>query len=368
MQLENNHKKFMAQALKEARKGKGYTHPNPTVGAVIVKNGRIIGKGYHKKAGLPHAEVEAVKDAESKGYSVEGSTIYITLEPCSHYGKTPPCTDLIIKKKIKEVVVATTDPNPKVSGKGLERLKKEGIKTVSGVLEEKAKKLNEDFFVFITEKRPFVHLKIAQTLDGRIGTKTGSSKWITGEKARRYAHRLRKEATAVLVGTGTALKDNPSLTVRLYPSKKQPVRILIDKDLKVPVDYNIYDGNAQTVVFTGKNAPAKKIKQLEEKAVKVIKLPLKGGNFSIKDILNSLYQLGVVHLLVEGGKETITAFIQEGIFDKISLFVAPKLIGEDGIPSVGKLGVVDISEALKFKIGSIKRLGDDVYMEVYPEK
>lgn len=365
--MKNIDEKFMKIALQEARKAKGYTHPNPAVGAVIVKNGKIIGKGYHKKAGMPHAEREAIKDAKSKGFDIAGSTMYVTLEPCCHYGRTPPCTEAIIDSRIKRVVVATLDPNPQVAGKGVEILRKQGIQVETGILEKEARKLNEDFFVYIKEKRPFVHLKIAQTLDGKIATKTGSSKWITGEKARKFAHRLRKEATAVLVGVGTALADNPQLTVRNYPSKKQPLRVLIDKYLQTPPDYKIFDNNAKTVVFVAEDIPEEQLKPFESKEnIQIIKLPLKEGRFDINDILRKLYELEVMHLLVEGGKSIVTEFITSGVYDKISLFIAPKLIGEDGISAIGKLGIEDIQEALKLKVEGIKRLPPDIYFELYP--
>ncbi|WP_457643048.1 bifunctional diaminohydroxyphosphoribosylaminopyrimidine deaminase/5-amino-6-(5-phosphoribosylamino)uracil reductase RibD [Persephonella sp.] len=359
--------KFMRLALKEAKKGKGYTHPNPAVGAVIVKNGKILGKGYHKKAGMPHAEREAIKDAESKGFDISGSTMYVTLEPCCHYGRTPPCTDAIVDRRIKRVVVATVDPNPQVSGKGIKVLKDRGIDVKVGVLEKEAVKLNEDFFVYVKEKRPFIHLKIAQSIDGRTATRTGSSKWITGENSRKLAHRLRKEATAVMVGTGTALSDNPALTVRNIPSKKQPLRVLIDKELKTPLNYKLFDSSAETVVFISDRADEKKVQMLSEREnIKLVKLPLKEGKFSLDDILSELYHMEVVHLLVEGGSSLITQFLQEGIFDKLSLFVAPKIIGGDGIPSVGALGVLDVNEAVSLKIESIKKTGNDIYMEMYP--
>lgn len=364
--MKKTDEKYMRLALKEAKKGKGYTHPNPAVGAVIVKNGQVIGRGYHKKAGLPHAEREAIKDAILKGYDITGSTMYVTLEPCCHYGKTPPCTEAIIDSKIKKVVVATLDPNPVVAGKGVEILKNNGIDVITGVLQKEAERLNEDFFVYIRKKRPFIHLKIAQTLDGKIATKTGSSKWITGEKSRRYAHRLRKEATAVMVGVGTVLKDNPQLTVRKYPSKKQPLRVLIDKRLKTPLEYRIFDNSAETVVFSSKLASKEKLKKLQKKGVRIIKLPLKEGRFDLKDILRELYRMEVMHLLVEGGKELITQFVSENIFDKISVFEAPKLVGEDGISSIGRLGIENISEALELKIEQIKRLDRDIYLEIYP--
>jgi len=360
---------FMKEALKLAKKRKGLTHPNPTVGAVIVKDGKIIGKGFHEKAGKPHAEREAIKDALRRGFSIEGSTMYVTLEPCCHYGRTPPCTEAIIDSRIKRVVIATLDPNPEVAGKGVEILKSKGIDVKIGVLEKEAKKINEDFFVYITEKRPFVHLKIAQTIDGKIATATGSSKWITGEKARKYAHRLRKEATAVLVGTGTALKDNPSLTVRHLKTEKQPVRVLLDRSLKTPLDFNIFDEKAETIVFVSEKADVVKLKKLESrKNIKVYYLSSVKGFFPVKEVLSVLYEREIVHLLVEGGKEVITSFIREGIYDKISVFIAPKLIGEDGISSVGILGIKDVDDAVLLKIRNIKKLGDDFLVELYPDR
>ena len=356
---------FMKEALKLAEKRKGLTHPNPTVGAVIVKNGKIIGKGVHEKAGKPHAEREAIKDALSKGHDIEGSTMYVTLEPCCHYGRTPPCTEAIIDSRIKKVVVATLDPNPQVAGKGIKILKEKGIEVITGVLEEEAKKLNEDFFVYIKEKRPFVHIKIAQTLDGKIATKTGSSKWITGKDSRVYVHRLRKEASAVMVGVGTALKDNPSLTVRHIKTEKQPLRVLVDKYLKTPVDYSIFDTDAKTLVFTSEKADKEKIKEIKEKGIDVYLLPLYNGKFNVSEILKVLYKKEVVHLLIEGGKGIITSFLKEGIFDKISVFIAPKVIGEDGISSFGTLGVVDIKDALSLKRGNVLLFEEDFLVEFY---
>ncbi|MEZ0323093.1 MAG: bifunctional diaminohydroxyphosphoribosylaminopyrimidine deaminase/5-amino-6-(5-phosphoribosylamino)uracil reductase RibD [Hydrogenothermaceae bacterium] len=360
-------KKFMNMALNLAKKRKGYTHPNPTVGAVIVKDGKVIGEGYHFKAGMPHAEREAIKDAKSKGYDIAGSTMYVTLEPCCHYGKTPPCTEAIIEEGIKRVVVATLDPNPLVAGKGIEILKNNGVEVQVGVLEKEAKRLNEDFFTYITEKRPFVHLKIAQTLDGKIATKTGSSKWITSEKSRRYVHLLRREATAILVGKNTVLCDNPSLTVRDVKTERQPIRVVIDKNLDIPIFYNIFSHDALVFLITGKTVDRDKIKEREKlKNVEIITLPLnREGKFSLRDILQSLYNKGVVHLLVEGGKGVFTEFIRENLWDKISLFVAPKFIGEDGINVIGELGILDINDAKTFKISRLKKLGQDILFEIY---
>jgi diaminohydroxyphosphoribosylaminopyrimidine deaminase/5-amino-6-(5-phosphoribosylamino)uracil reductase len=353
---------FMEEALKLAKKRKGLTHPNPTVGAVIVKDGKIIGKGYHERAGKPHAEREAIKDALEKGHDISGSTMYVTLEPCCHYGRTPPCTEAIIDSRIKRVVIATLDPNPQVAGKGVDLLKRQGIQVETGILEEEARKLNEDFFVYITQKRPFIHLKIAQSIDGKIATYTGSSKWITGEEARKYAHHLRNEATAVLVGVGTALTDNPSLTVRHIPAEKQPLRVLIDKNLKTPTDFNIFDTSAKTIVITSEKADKEKEKILLEKGIKIIKLPLYKDRFQIKDILDALYKEEIVHLLVEGGKGIITQFIRENMFDRISVFIAPKIIGEEGISSIGPLNIKEVNQAVKLKRDTFKTLKEDIFL------
>ncbi len=360
-----NREFFMKRALKIAREYKGYTHPNPAVGAVVVKNGKIIGEGAHKKAGDLHAERIAILNAKE---DVEGSTLYVTLEPCCHYGKTPPCTDAIIDGKIRKVVVATLDPNPLVAGKGVEILRKQGIEVEVGLLEEEAKELNEDFFVYIQKNRPFVHIKFAETIDGKIATKTGSSKWITGEEARKFTHILRKEAGAVLVGVGTVLKDNPELTVRHIDALKQPKRILIDRFLETPVDFNIFNNKAETILITSEKAEKSKLAQLEKREnIKIYILPLENGKFKIEHILDLLKEEQIIHILVEGGKGLITSFIKEKMFDKISAFIAPKIIGEDGISVVGELGVENINEAIQLKTKKIQQLGNDILIQMYPE-
>lgn len=354
----------MRIALNLAKKRKGLTHPNPTVGAVIVKDGKIIGKGYHKKAGLPHGEREAIADAKSRGYDLRGSTMYVTLEPCCHYGRTPPCTLAIVEEGISRVVVSTLDPNPMVAGKGVEFLRQRGIRVDVGVLQEEGRRLNEDFFTYITEKRPFIHLKLAQTLDGKIATKTGSSKWITSEESRKLVHKLRNEATAVLVGKNTALRDNPFLTVRGIRTERQPIRVIIDKDLQVPLHYNVYNPDTKVIVITSEDTKTDSLEKF--KHLKPVKLPLNSEwRFDLKDILQVLFREEIVHLFVEGGKDVFTQFIREGIFDKISLFIAPKLIGEDGIDTVGPLGVEDISEVRSFDIRKIRKVGRDLLLQIY---
>lgn len=353
---------FMKLAIQLAKKRKGLTHPNPTVGAVIVKDNQIIGKGFHFRAGLPHAEREAIKDAKSKGFDIRGSTMYVTLEPCCHYGKTPPCTEAVIEEGIKRVVVATLDTNPLVAGKGVKILKENGVEVEVGILENQAKEVNEDFFVYISKKRPFVHLKIAQTLDGKIATKTGSSKWITSEKSRRFVHRLRAQATAVMVGKNTVLQDNPYLTVRKIKIERQPYRVIIDKNLEIPTTFNVFNPDTEVFVITSLDTNSSKFDKM--KHIKVIKLPVREGKFEIKDILSALYNEGIVHLFVEGGRSLFTQFIQQNLWDKISLFIAPKVIGEDGISAIGQLGVEEISQVKEFKIEKIKRFDRDIYLKI----
>lgn len=353
---------FMKLAIQLAKKRKGLTHPNPTVGAVIVKDGKVIGRGFHLRAGLPHAEREAIKDAKSKGFDIKGSTMYVTLEPCCHYGKTPPCTEAIIEEGISRVVVATLDPNPLVAGKGVEVLKQHGVEVEIGVLENQAKELNQDFFTYISQKRPFIHLKIAQTVDGKIATRTGSSRWITCDKSRKFVHRLRAQATAVMVGKNTVLEDNPYLTVRGLKAEKQPYRVIVDKNLEIPPNYNVFNPDTKVYIIASPNSDSSKFDPLEH--VKVIKLPLHGEKFNLEDILSALYGEGVVHLFVEGGKGLFTQFIKQNLWDRISLFVAPKMIGEDGVSAIGQLGVEDISEAFEFSIKKVRRFDKDIYLEI----
>ena len=366
---DENLENFMKIALDLAKVRKGLTHPNPTVGAVIVKDGKIIGKGFHLKAGMPHAEREAIKDAKEKGYDLKGSTMFVTLEPCCHYGRTPPCTNAIIEEGISKVVIGALDQNPIVKGQGVNILKSHGIEVITGVLEKECEKINEDFFTYIRERRPFVHLKVAQSFDGKIATKTGDSKWITSEKSRQFAHQLRKESSAVLVGTNTALKDNPTLTVRHVATEKQPIRILIDKRLKVPPNYNIYSNEAKTIVITSKLANQENLKDLLEKEnVEVVFLDLdEYEKFKIDDILKILYQKEIVHLLVEGGRRVMADFIKERKFDKISIFTAPILVGDDGVSWIGNLGIDKIQNSLKLKVEDYKVLDKDFYFECYPE-
>jgi len=345
-------KNYMKLALSLAKKRKGYTHPNPTVGAVVVKEGKIVGLGYHERAGKPHAEVVALNQA---GEKAKGATLYVTLEPCTHFGRTPPCTDAIVKSGIKRVVVATLDPNPLMSGKGVEKLKNSGIEVEVGVCEEEARELNEDFFVYITKERPYITLKWAQTVDGKLATTTGSSKWITSKESRKLAHILRREATAVLVGVNTVIKDDPELTVRFVPSEKQPIRVILDPELKIPLNAKVLNTReAPTIVITTKENG--KIEEIKRKGVQVLKLE----DISLRNLLKKLKELEIMHLMVEGGPQTLTSFIREGLFDRIVVFIAPKLIGE-GL-SLGNLNIQKVEESIKLKKKEVKELGKDIVL------
>ncbi len=344
----------MELALQLARRRKGLTHPNPTVGCVVVREGEIVGLGYHERAGLPHAEIVALDQA---GEKAKGSTVYLTLEPCVHFGKTPPCTDALVRFEVRRVVVATLDPNPLVSGKGIGRLKREGIEVEIGLCEEEAKELNEDFFTYIVHKRPYVTLKLAQTVDGRVATVSGDSKWITSLKSRKFAHRLRSEASAILVGINTVLKDDPLLTIRHFPFERQPMRIVVDPELDIPLHSKVItDRSAETLVVFSKRDLHKE-RDLRDRGAHLLYME----RISLRDLLRELANRGIVHLLVEGGAYTITQFLREGVWDRIVVFQAPKLIGE-GL-GIGDLGVKNMDQALGLKLRREIKLGEERVFE-----
>ncbi len=357
MMRETDHQ-FMRRALELAKLRKGITHPNPTVGCVIVKDGKIIAEGYHEKVGMPHAEAVALEKA---GTQAEGSTLYVTLEPCTHYGRTPPCTDAIIRAKVKRVVIATLDPNPLVSGRGVQKLRDAGIDVCVGVLEDEARELNEDFFTYITQKRPYITLKLAQSIDGRIATKHGESQWITNQESRTFAHRLRAQATAVLVGINTVLRDDPSLTVRHIPWESQPIRVVLDPNLRIPITSKLVrEKTAKTLIITA-SENREKMKILEDEGIKVLLAPAEEGKLILREVLRELYFMEIMHLLVEGGAQTITSFIKEDLYDRLFIFLAPILIGE-GI-GIGDIGTSKLLDAKRHMLKSIYRFGDDVGLE-----
>ena len=322
----------MEKALALAARGKGFTSPNPCVGAVVVKEGQIIGEGYHQKAGQPHAEVNAIDDAEKRfPEKLAGATIYVTLEPCNHFGKTPPCTHKILNAGITRVVVGCLDPNPTVSGGGIRFLEEKGLEVVSGILKTHAQTLIEDFIWTIqNDHDPFVTLKCATTLDGQIATRTLDSQWITSPEARQAGHELRHTHDAILIGSGTLHADNPSLTARIPGRQaKDPVRIVLDTRLTINPEANVInlDSDAGVIVATGPDADPVKANRLEDKGVRVIRLGMDQERLDLRDLMIKLNQMSVTSLLIEGGGCVAASALKAGIVNKICWFVAPKFLG-----------------------------------------
>lgn len=358
-------RKMMRNSLRLAKKGCGFVAPNPLVGATIVKNGKIIGEGYHQKFGEAHAEVEAINNASE---SVKGASIYVSLEPCSHQGKTPACSLALIQHGFKRVIIASLDPNPLVSGKGVKMLKQAGLEVELGILEKEALKLNERFFKFIQTKRPFVAIKMASSLDGKIATSNGDSKWITNEKSRAFAHRLRLQYSSILVGINTVLKDDPSLNVRLKNVKtKNPLRIVLDSKLQIPPEAKILDiGIAPTWIATTKQASSIKIKQLENLGLTVLVCPEKEGKIDLLFLLEELGKANIDSLLVEGGGAVNFGFAKEKLVDKVYAFLAPKLIGgERAKTGMEGDGFASLSKVTALKSLSYKKLKNDLLIEAY---
>lgn len=355
----------MRRALDLAQRGEGWTAPNPMVGAVIVKDGQVAGEGFHQKAGTPHAEIHALSDA---GERAKGATVYVTLEPCCHHGRTPPCTDALIKAEISKVVIAMTDPNPQVAGGGIKQLREAGIEVVTGVLEREAQVLNEVFITQIKFKRPFVALKSALTLDGKTATRTGSSKWITGEDSRDYAHKLRHKYDAILVGIGTVLADDPLLTTRIS-ELKNPMRVVIDSSLKIPLNARVLDKETgSAMIFTSSSGEYSKVRRIEEKGIEIIHCPGENGKVDIISVLNVLYGKGVTSILVEGGSEINGTFFDQHLIDKIYLFAAPKLVGSHSASGmIGGLGIEEMKEAVRVEDLTVEKIGEDFLFIGYPK-
>jgi len=358
--------KFMERALELAEKGAGFVNPNPMVGAVIVKDGRIIGEGYHKYFGGNHAEVEAINSTTE---DIKGSTMYVTLEPCSHFGKTPPCVNAIIDKGINKVVVAMLDPNPLVSGKGIEILRSKGIEVVTGVLEDRARRLNEVFIKYITTGIPFIVLKTAMSLDGKIATKFADSKWITNEESRKYVHLLRHRYSGILVGVNTVLVDNPQLTVRIPGfEEKNPVRIIVDSTCKIPIDANVIKNtsNAKTIIATTEKGDKEKINVLKEMGIEVLILPIKNGKVDLLTLVKELGQLGIDSILIEGGGTINYSALEAGIVDKVNFFIAPIILGGHlAKTSVEGEGVPLVENGFKVKNISMQKFNQDIMIEGY---
>ena len=351
---------YMLQAIQLAKQGEGWTNPNPMVGAVIVKNGRIIGKGYHKKCGELHAERNAIASLTE---SAEGATIYVTLEPCCHYGKTPPCTEAIIEQKIKRVVIGSRDPNPKVSGKGIKMLQEAGIEVIEDFMREECDRLNPVFFHYITTKTPYVVMKYAMTLDGKIATKTGASKWITGEAARAEVQHMRHRYMGIMAGIGTVIADDPMLNGRVE-GWKSPIRILCDSGLRIPLDGQIVKsaGKYRTIVAyaDSENTEAKR-KRLHEMGVETICCPDENNQVDLKKLMKYLGEEGIDSILLEGGGTLNDSALRAGIVQEVQAFIAPKLFG--GMNSktpVEGIGVRFPSEAVKLKCTDICQIGEDI--------
>lgn len=354
---------FMEKALELSLKGMGFVNPNPLVGAVIVKNGKIIGEGYHEYFGGPHAEINAFKNARE---DVGGGEMYVTLEPCSHYGKTPPCADEIVRRGIKRVVVAMKDPNPLVAGRGIEILKKAGIEVVTDVLEEKAKRINEVFIKYITTKRPFCILKTAMTIDGKIATKTGDSKWISCEESREYVHRLRHRLSGVMVGIGTVLSDDPMLTTRLEGIKaSDPTRIIVDSNGRIPLDSKVLniESNAKTIIAVTEGTPLEKVEEIKKKGALVVTTPSKNGRVDLKSLMEILGEMGIDGVLLEGGSTLNFSALEDRIVDKVMTFVAPKIIGGEGKTPVGGLGLDYVRDAFEIEKLEVTKIGVDILLE-----
>jgi diaminohydroxyphosphoribosylaminopyrimidine deaminase/5-amino-6-(5-phosphoribosylamino)uracil reductase len=358
---------FMRRARELAEHGRYTAAPNPLVGAVVVRNGAVVGEGWHARAGDEHAEVRAL---ESSGPAARGAQLYVTLEPCNHHGKTPPCTDAILRAGVRRVVAGHLDPNPKMRGRSVELLREAGVE-VEVLDDDVFEKQNEQFLHYMCTGRPFVHVKLATTLDGRIAASNGESKWVTGEAARRRAHLLRAEAGAVLVGAGTAHADDPLLTPRDLPEEPPAVtRVVLDPHLTISTDGQLVRTAYldPVVVFTGEDFDYGRADQLHDLGVEVVPTPAVGGGLDLVFVLEELGQRGIRGILVEGGGETAGRFIGQGLADKLTLFYAPKVLGAEGVPLMGSLRVTSMDRAFGFRVEAVEKVGEDVTITLYPLK
>ncbi len=353
-------RRHMRRALQLARRGVGMVSPNPMVGAVIVRAGEVIAEGYHRRYGADHAEADAIKRA---GGDVRGTTIYVNLEPCCHWGKTPPCVDTLIERGVKRVVIGTLDPNPQVNGKGAKTLREHGIAVEVGVLEQEARRLNEVYFKYISTGLPFVTVKYAQSLDGRIATSGGDSRWISSERSRKRAHRLRSHHDAVMVGIGTVLADDPQLTVR-WVKGKTPLRIVIDGHLRIPLDAQVLKNGERTLIATTDAHDTGTYETITEKGNEILVAEKdRDGRVALRPLLKALTAKGITSILVEGGREVITSLLREGLVDRMVIVTAPLIIGK-GIEAVGDLGIDALNRALRPSSYTVRRVGEDVVFDL----
>lgn len=354
--------KYMERALELAVLGEGAVNPNPLVGAVVVKDNKIVGEGYHKKFGGPHAEVFAL---EMAGENACGADIYVTLEPCSHYGKTPPCAKKIIEMGIKRCFIASLDPNPLVAGRGIKMLREAGIEVITGVMEKEALELNRVFMKYISEKKSYLFLKCAITLDGKIATKTGSSKWITNEFSREKVQKLRNKYLGIMVGINTILKDNPSLNCRME-NGRNPFRIVIDPKVQIPLESNIlnFEDKKNIIITSVINKDSEKVKKILEKDVKFIFL--EGEDFKIDDILKETAKLGIDGILLEGGSFLISKAFKEKEIDGGEIFIAPKILGDNSaIPFIQGFDIENIADGILLENVKFNSYGNNISIEFY---
>lgn len=357
--------KYMKMALQMSLEGSGFVNPNPMVGAVIVKDGIILGKGYHAYYGGPHAEINAIHNTNG---NIEGATIYVTLEPCNHQGKTPPCTDVLIKEKFDRVVVGMKDPNVLVNGKGIEQLREAGIKVNTGILENEITVTNEAYIKFITSQRPFCTLKTAMTLDGKISTYTGESKWISNEKSRNCVQKLRHRYAAIMVGVNTIIKDNPMLTDRSeFKKKSNPVRIIADSNGRTPLDSFIFNTReAKTIIAVTKNANDNFINSVEKKGAEVIICPENNKKVDLEFLIDELGKKKIDSILLEGGSTLNFSAIQAKIVDKVYSFISPKMFGgETANTPIGGVGFKNVEDAIMLNIDDVQRFDDDLMITAY---
>ena len=355
---------YMRYALNLAEQSRGRTSPNPLVGAVIVKGGRIIGEGWHKKYGGNHAEINAFEDAARAGHDVQGAEMYVTLEPCSHYGKTPPCARAIIEKKVKKVYIGMEDPNPLVAGQGIRMMEEAGIQVEAGILKQECSKINEIFLKYITEKRPFVVMKTAMTLDGKIAARTGDSKWVSGEESRSLVQEMRNSLTGIMVGIGTVLADDPRLTCR-KEGGRDPVRIIVDSHLKIPLSAKVLQDDNYILAATS-DCDTEKKKRLGDR---VLLTKSRDGQVDLDDLMMQLGKRGIDSILLEGGGRLNESALKAGIVDRVIFFIAPKIIGGKDAPTpVEGEGLARMDEAISLDNVQFEKIGEDLMIQAIPKR
>ncbi len=362
-------RKWMSRALELAALARGRTSPNPMVGAVLVRDNQLVGEGFHAYAGSDHAEAAALREA---GSASVGATLYVSLEPCCHFGRTPPCVEQILQAGVRRVVAACEDPNPAVSGKGIAALRAAGLSVDVGVLAEEAARLNEGFFTHVRTGRPFVILKVAASLDGKIATRTGDSRWISGESARRRVHQLRNEVDAVLVGIGTVLRDDPQLTTRLgIADQRDPIRVIVDNLARCPLRAKVVNraSTAPTILAVSQMAPRTKLEALQQAGMQVVVVENSPRRVSLERLVEALGKRGILSVMIEGGAEINASALREGIVDKVLVFLAPILIGGKSTPTaVGGEGIETLSQALRLREVRVERFDGDILVEGYIDR